>query len=252
MKIGFHCIKTWSTTQAVVALSSAEAELYAPTKGASQALGAISLFGDFGKDMEGMVHTDASAALGIVKRQGLGKLRHLRVQYLWIQDKVRGGDLEVHKILGTKNPADLMTKHLAAHDAQRHLEEMAMKTSDDRASTAPTLNNCNETQHDNKNKTEHEQNDHWKSTTTTVTRIHAEPRRELFTPVRVAGAPSSTALTPVRITTGKFVDTGEEFQRIDTWTARTTAHLCLGRRWKGTTEFIMRVDGDLVSRGDSS
>ena len=252
VKIGFHCIKTWSTTQAVVALSSAEAELYALTKGASQALGAISLFGDFGEDMEGMVHTDASAALGIVKRQGLGKLRHLRVQYLWIQDKVRGGDLEVHKILGTKNPADLMTKHLAAHDAQRHLEEMAMKTSDDRASTAPTLNNCNETQHDNKNKTEHEQNDHWKSTTTTVTRIHAEPRRELFTPVRVAGAPSSTALTPVRITTGKFVDTGEEFQRIDTWTARTTAHLCLGRRWKGTTEFIMRVDGDLVSRGDSS
>ena len=32
------------------------------------------------------VHSDASAALGIVRRSGLGKVRHLHVQELWVQE----------------------------------------------------------------------------------------------------------------------------------------------------------------------
>ncbi len=65
-----------------MALSSGEAELYSMTKGASQALGIISLAADFGINLSGMVHCDAAAALGIVNRQGLGKLRHINVRYL--------------------------------------------------------------------------------------------------------------------------------------------------------------------------
>ncbi len=79
MKIGYHTLKTWSTTQAVVALSSGEAELYALTKGASNALGMVSLAEDFGVEMNIKIHTDASAAVGIVHRQGVGKLRHVKV-----------------------------------------------------------------------------------------------------------------------------------------------------------------------------
>ena len=89
--VGMHTIKTWSTTQAVVAMSSGEAELYSLTKGAAQCLGAISLGRDLGVHFNGLVHTDANAALGIIQREGLGKLRHIRVQYLWIQDRIRGG-----------------------------------------------------------------------------------------------------------------------------------------------------------------
>ena len=70
-------MKTWSTTQAVVALSSAEAELYALLKATSQTLGLVSLASDFGLELSAKVRTDASAALGIVNRQGLGKLTHL-------------------------------------------------------------------------------------------------------------------------------------------------------------------------------
>ena len=40
---GQHVLKTWSTTQATVALSSAEAELFALVKGAGQALGMMAL-----------------------------------------------------------------------------------------------------------------------------------------------------------------------------------------------------------------
>jgi hypothetical protein len=48
IRLGAHTIIAWSQSQAVVALSSGEAELYALTKGAAHVLGIISLAGDFG------------------------------------------------------------------------------------------------------------------------------------------------------------------------------------------------------------
>ena len=74
MMWGLHCFKSWASTQATVALSSAEAELYALTKGASQALGVMTLLEDFGIKTRSTLHTDASAAIGIVRRAGLGMI----------------------------------------------------------------------------------------------------------------------------------------------------------------------------------
>ena len=68
---------------------------------------------DFGGESEGVVYADASAALAIAKRKGAGKLRHINVNCLWIQERQNEKDLELRKVLGTDNPADLMTKHLA-------------------------------------------------------------------------------------------------------------------------------------------
>ena len=47
LMIGGHLIKSWSSTQPVIALSSGEAELYALVKAASQAKGLCSLMADF-------------------------------------------------------------------------------------------------------------------------------------------------------------------------------------------------------------
>ncbi len=63
----------------MVALSSGEAELYSITKAASQALGIMSLGADLGIEPRGKIHSDANAALGIIQRQRLGKLRHINV-----------------------------------------------------------------------------------------------------------------------------------------------------------------------------
>ena len=52
------------------------------------------------------------ATLAIAKRKGAGKLRHIRVSALWIQEKQDREDTTYAHILGTDNPADLMTKHL--------------------------------------------------------------------------------------------------------------------------------------------
>jgi len=63
-------------------------------------------------ELAGQVLVDSSAALGATKRKGNGKLRHVRVGLLWIQQKSEDGELEYQKVLDTENPADLMTKHL--------------------------------------------------------------------------------------------------------------------------------------------
>ena len=44
----WHTIKTYSTTQAIVAMSSGESELYSLAKGAAQTLGLIALAADLG------------------------------------------------------------------------------------------------------------------------------------------------------------------------------------------------------------
>ena len=110
--LGRHVIKCWSATQASLALSSGEAEFYGVVKGCGVGLGQRALFKDVGIDLPVRVWTDSTAAIGICGRQGLGKLRHLACQSLWVQQKVRSGEIEHRKVLGTANPADLFTKHL--------------------------------------------------------------------------------------------------------------------------------------------
>ena len=56
---GHHVLKTWSTTQATVALIFAEAELYVLVKGGAQMLGMLAIARDLGMSLEGKVHTDA-------------------------------------------------------------------------------------------------------------------------------------------------------------------------------------------------
>ena len=152
-----------------------------------------------------------------------------------------GGDLHVTKIDGKVNPADLMTKHLAQHDAQRHLTTLNMELSDDRAVTAPKLAHT----------ASRTQDDHWTRKTLTITRHHRVPRSELCTPLQLRGSPDPKKITPSRVTNGRFIDTGEAFQRVDTWTAKLSAHLDLGRRWVGKTVFLLRTDVDLRNLGET-
>ena len=96
------CMKSWSTTQAVVAISSGEAEYYAALKGASLALGFRSMAADLGEDVKIVLRSDSSAAPGIGGRQGLGKLRHLETCYLWLQDMLSQERLSIRKAKGCK------------------------------------------------------------------------------------------------------------------------------------------------------
>ena len=99
--LGMHSLKTWSSIQSVIAMSSGEAEYYGMVKGASVGLGMQELLNYFLVEVYIKVKTDASAALGIVRRRGLGKVRHIEVSQLWLQQKVADGRVKVIKVPGT-------------------------------------------------------------------------------------------------------------------------------------------------------
>jgi hypothetical protein len=114
-------IKSWSNRQGSVALSSGEAEFYAAGKAAVEVLGARSLFADLGWSAKLQICMDAEAARAIASRQGIGKVRHLEVRYLWLQDQVRRGSIKLVKVWGKENPADVLTKPMSFGDAIRLL-----------------------------------------------------------------------------------------------------------------------------------
>ena len=97
---------------------------------------------DFGFQVGATVCTDASAAIGMVHRHGLGKVRHIDVQHLWLQKDVSKRKLCVVKVGADANPADLMTKHLRPEVAEARLEMLGYRASKGRAANAPMLMAC--------------------------------------------------------------------------------------------------------------
>ena len=132
-------VKHWSSTQKVIALSSGEAELMGVVRASSEGLGLQSLCADLGMKIDVRVHTDSSAAVGICRRCGVGKVRHLAVNQLWVQERIRSGDYELLKVLGSCNPGDIFTKHVGRPLIDAHLPRMQVHISEGRAATAPEL-----------------------------------------------------------------------------------------------------------------
>ena len=137
--LGSHMIKSWSSTQAGIALSSGEAEYYGLVKGASVAIGIKSMHDEMGIKTKVRVSTDASAAKGIASRRGLGKIRHVEIHQLWVQDKVASGEVEVRKVNGKENIADILTKHVAAEDIRVHMHHTSQRYSEGRHAIMPHI-----------------------------------------------------------------------------------------------------------------
>lgn len=122
--LGSHVLKTWCKTQATIALSSAEAELYGLVRASSECIGLASLHMDLGMRVRCTAVGDASAALAIVARKGVGRIRHLDTPFLWIQDQAAQGKVKYDKIDGERNGADLFTKSLPWNDIEKHVAKM--------------------------------------------------------------------------------------------------------------------------------
>ena len=137
--LGKHLIKSWSRQQRVIALSSAEAETYGMVACSAELLGVQACARDLGMEFSAAVYTDASAALGIVQRKGIGKVRHLRTQSLWLQEAHATRGVQFEKIDGSRNPSDLFTKHLTEILADRHMKSLCATPEGGRAESAPEL-----------------------------------------------------------------------------------------------------------------
>ena len=86
-----------------------------------------------------MLWADASAALSIAKRKGAGKMRHINVRTLWLQEKEVQEVLSYVKIKGEDNPADGLTKHVRQELAAKYSKTLGMRLSNDRANSGLTI-----------------------------------------------------------------------------------------------------------------
>ena len=106
-------------------------------KAASEALGLKAMATDYGSELSPWLYVDATAAMGVAQRVGLGKLRHLETQSLWLQEVVRKKRIGLSKVLGSINPADLMTKHNDSSTMERLMGIMGLERRAGRAEVAP-------------------------------------------------------------------------------------------------------------------
>ena len=60
------------------------------------------------------VFSDSQAALDSLVRGGVGRMRHVGMRALFMQELVKRKMVSVRKVKGEENCADLLTKHLAA------------------------------------------------------------------------------------------------------------------------------------------
>ena len=117
----------WSKTQPTIALSSGEAELSALVRATSEGLGMQAAMKEWGIEVDLIIKSDAVAAIGMVKRQGLGRIRHLAVADLWIQQKSKEGQVHFQKLDGARNTSDILTKPVEAEVMARHMGSLGFE-----------------------------------------------------------------------------------------------------------------------------
>ena len=126
MFLGSHLLSFACRTQKGVALSSGEAELTAQVSGVSEGLGIRNLMQEWGLSMSLESLCDSSAARGVLNRTGCGRIRHLELKHLWVQDLVQRGQVRVRWIPRAKNTADILTHPCGVPDLSKGLKEMGV------------------------------------------------------------------------------------------------------------------------------
>ena len=261
ISIGEHCIKTWSKTQAVIAKSSAESELYGVVRGACEALGIKTLCQDMGSNVGIVLELDATAAKGILDRQGIAKVRHIDVNCLWLQEQCAKKIVPLTKIPGEVNSADLMTKHLAIAMILRHMTKLNLVHAGGRSEAAAKLHALGESSGPTRTTSRlvsfadplprGSSVDYWseRGERGRWVRVHVEPRLDKFDPWRAPRGPGrKTKLKPWRTTEGNY-DDGNYFKESDEWQVynarremidnQNKRHRSAQSSWTGRTIFIV-------------
>ena len=139
---GEHIIKHWSSTQSLISISSGEAEYYGCVRGGSHGLGVRSMLSDLGVTGKRLrIKTDASVAKSLASRRGLGGIRHIEVNQLWLQEKVNKGDIEIEKVKGELNYADAFKKYKDGGSLNQQLLWTKQRITEGRHHLAPKLSN---------------------------------------------------------------------------------------------------------------
>ena len=183
-----------------------------------------------------MVYADSSAALAIAKRKGAGKLRHINVSSLWVQEKQDRQEIEYRKVLGTENPADMMTKHLlreALDKCMGHLNQWRLQG---RARSGLEVQGKVKTGGGQEKESEVKigklEVNTEPSSQTEVTEGIYFPRGQV---PEVTEVENDSSVQAVEVCYGYCIE--------DDWRVKDRAHKVLGAPWQGETQFELSTGG---------
>ena len=101
-----------SLKHTAISLSSCQAEFYAASACAWELLGLAELFKKLHCKVSVRLEMDPDSARHILQRRGQGRLKHIEIRCLSIQQWIRDKRLSVSRVDTKNNTADLFTKHL--------------------------------------------------------------------------------------------------------------------------------------------
>ena len=127
--MGSHLLLHWSRIQSVIALSSAEAELYSSVTGITRALGLLHLGRDIWGEQWGRLQhrVDSSACKSILCRKGAGSVKHLATKSLWVQEAIRTFGVDVTRVDRNLNPSDSLASYSNSTTMREHLTMLNCK-----------------------------------------------------------------------------------------------------------------------------
>ena len=126
------CVSWRSTKQKCISQSSTEAEYVAAAEAAKEAIWLSNLVKDLGITQRTvLLHCDSNSVLHIAANQMThGRVKRIDIQYHFIRQVVSAGQVELVKIDGKLNPADMLTKVIPHGDFARYCNSLQILASD--------------------------------------------------------------------------------------------------------------------------
>ena len=121
---GCHVLQHCCRTQQLVSLSSAEAELNATVKAACEGLGVRQMASELGTELSVEVRGDSSANDSL-HRAGCGKVKHLSVRQLWLQERIARKEVEHFKIPRADNCSNCLTQFWTTAEGEAHFPKLS-------------------------------------------------------------------------------------------------------------------------------
>ena len=99
------------------------AELHALTTGISEGTVTKHLLKELGNEVTLVNHVDSQSAKAWASKRGLGRMKHVLLKYMFVQDVLDKKQTTLAYVNAHSNKADLMTK---CHTFEAHMEGCAM------------------------------------------------------------------------------------------------------------------------------